>query len=162
MENRRTSWRAFLSNGGPLILIDRIINHPRLIMESASIMARDTHTIHPLLPSSQSFTGPGAHPLCFAIGERMAHPTIAPTSICSDVDVPMIMPCPMYAGDGLSVQSQSLASVKPSIGKSRIRGMKKLIRVCKPVGQLNQSHSSKIVYHNSRKLQTPRKLLKVS
>ncbi len=34
----------------------------RLVSESPSMMARDTHRIHPVAPSFQSIIAPGAHP----------------------------------------------------------------------------------------------------
>jgi hypothetical protein len=76
------------------------------MIESASIMAKDTQIIHPLLPFAQSSTGPGAQPLCLAIGDKIAQPRTAPRSMCIEVEGPMIMPWPTYAGEGLRVHSQ--------------------------------------------------------
>lgn len=59
----------------------RRMSQPRLTIESASMMARETQTIQPLLPVVQSATGPGAQPLLFASGERMPQPMRAPRSI---------------------------------------------------------------------------------
>ena len=64
------------------------------MMESASMMAKLIHTIHPLLPFSQSSTGPGAQPLDLASGDKIPHPTTAPRSMCRVVAGPMMIPCP--------------------------------------------------------------------
>lgn len=96
----------------------------REMMLSLSMMARLTQTIQPRLPVTQSFTGPGAQPLCFARGERMPQPIMAPRSICSVVEVPIMMPWPIYAGEGFSVQSHVEARVPPKIGTSRRTGKK--------------------------------------
>ena len=111
--------RILLTYRGPCRTIGLAISQPRLMTESASIIASDTHTIHPLLPSSQSSTGPGAHPRFFARGERKPQPIIAPRSMCKDVEGPMMIPCPTYAGEGLRVQSQPWASVVPKMGRLR-------------------------------------------
>ena len=70
-------------------------NQPKLMIESASMMAKLTHTIHPLLPVDQSSTGPGAHPLLFARGDRIAQPRTAPSSMWRVVAGPMMIPWPM-------------------------------------------------------------------
>jgi hypothetical protein len=49
----------------------------------------------------------------------MPQPSMAPKSMCMQVDGPMIIPWPMYAGDGLRVHSQSCARERPRMGTSR-------------------------------------------
>jgi hypothetical protein len=56
-------------------------SHVRLTMASASMIAKLIHTIHPFDPEFQSSTGPGAHLWCLDNGDRIAHPSIAPSSI---------------------------------------------------------------------------------
>ena len=45
----------------------------REVIESPSIMARDTHRIQPAAPDCFPM-GPGAHPLCLAAGPSQAQP----------------------------------------------------------------------------------------
>lgn len=99
-------------------------SQPRLTMESASMMASETHTIHPLLPVCQSPTGPVAQPRDLANGDRTPQPKTAPKSICIQVAGPMMIPCPTYAGDGFRVQRQFCARERPSMGISRTWGTK--------------------------------------
>ncbi len=76
-------------------MIGRRSSQPRDTIESASMIARLTQTIQPLLPEDQSSTGPGAQPLDLARGERMPQPMRAPRSMWRVVAGPIIMPCPM-------------------------------------------------------------------
>jgi hypothetical protein len=50
----------------------RKTSHAKLTKESASMIAKLIHTIHPLLPVAQSSVGPGAQPRDFASGESTA------------------------------------------------------------------------------------------
>ena len=76
-----------------------------------------TQTIHPLLPEFQSSTSPGAHPLLFTSGDRIPQPTTAPRSMCRVVAGPMIIPWPIYAGEGFSVHNQLVARGSPKTGR---------------------------------------------
>lgn len=81
--------------------------------DSAIMIARDTHscvvgkckhllhargeligwlTIQPREPFVDDDTGPGAHPLCFASGDKIAQPVIIPRFIETVVGNPMMMP----------------------------------------------------------------------
>lgn len=77
---------------GALAMAGFKTSQPRLTSESASMMARETHTIQALLPSSQLSTGPGAQPRALASGDRTPQPSMAPKSMCMQVDGPMIIP----------------------------------------------------------------------
>ena len=68
------------------------MSQPRLTTESASMMAKLTQTIQPLLPDVQSSTRPGAHPLLLASGESKAQPTTAPRSMWRVVAGPIMIP----------------------------------------------------------------------
>ena len=72
----------------------RATSQARETRASASMIAKLTHTIQPLLPVSQSATGPGAQPFDLARGERMPQPRSAPKNMWEVVARPMIMPWP--------------------------------------------------------------------
>lgn len=57
-----------------LHLVEVMTKSDRLVRLSPSMMARETHRIHPVAPVFQSIISPGAHPFARAYGPRMPYP----------------------------------------------------------------------------------------
>jgi hypothetical protein len=57
-------------------------------------LERSLLTIHPREPSVDDPTGPGAHPLCLASGDKIAQPVIIPRFMETVVGNPMMIPIP--------------------------------------------------------------------
>lgn len=60
-----------------LLMTDLTENQQRIardVMLSASIIAKEIQSIHPVAPVLASLISPGAHPLLFAIGPNMPNP----------------------------------------------------------------------------------------
>mmetsp|Transcript_5581 Transcript_5581/g.10798 ORF Transcript_5581/g.10798 Transcript_5581/m.10798 type:complete len:311 (+) Transcript_5581:1131-2063(+) len=81
--------------------------------ESASMIAKDTHSNQPRAPVPTSLIGPVAHPSALAMGANMPQPTMVPNSMDTAVLGPMMRPCPKYEGLGCRVHDQAVSAGTP-------------------------------------------------